>query len=237
MTAAVRRHDGFQIVRLTVDTRGAEVQNRVAHLQRLSCQVVEQYLVLAETLYVEHDVGLWQRARTVDGDHYRSEEAFWEEALGIKRRMGFQLVAIGRMLSTLCLPGADRAVLSSVGLHKMDILVPVLERQTTVSDARRWIAIAQTHSREALREQVRHVLGRTARSPDADQRLQQYVVNAMPDLDSRDLATTFFAVGTTYVGSHNTTAILIAAMQEALSTWTAHLGDGVDDQGDASIPR
>ena len=48
----------------------------------------------------------------------------------------------------------------------------------------------------------------------------------MPDLDSRHLATEFFTVGARLVDSEYGLAILIAGMQEALSTWQAHVIQG-----------
>ena len=45
----------------------------------------------------------------------------------------------------------------------------------------------------------------------------------MPDLESRDLAAEFFTVGATFTGTDNAVAILIAAMQETLGTWSVHL--------------
>ena len=59
-----------------------------------------------------------------------------------------------------------------------------------------------------------------------DQRLRTYVINAMPDLESRTLADRFFTVGADYARSDSAIAILIAALQEALGTWEAHTSDG-----------
>ena len=199
------------------------VQDRVAHLHHLATRVMGHYLRLAETLYLEHDAVLWQRARAPSGDHYASEEAFWENAFGIKRRTGYQLVAIGRMLLTLRLPAPEREALSALGLHKMDVLVPILQQQTSRSEARAWINAARIQTRAALRDTVQQALGRPtlSRHPPG-QRLQASVMSAMPDLDTRRLAAEFFAVGRDYVGSDNAVAIVIAAMQEALGTWHAH---------------
>ena len=47
----------------------------------------------------------------------------------------------------------------------------------------------------------------------------------MPDLETRQLATDFFTIGTAVVESDHAVAILIAAMQECIGTWTAHLAD------------
>ena len=145
------------------DAGGESVEDRVAHLRLLSGEVVRHYLVLAETLYAEHEADLWQTARTPGGERYPSQEVFWEDALGIKRRTGYQLVAVGRMLSSIRLPEADRTALLSIGLHKMDALVPILERQTSATEARAWIDVAQTTTRGDLRDQVRKALGRAPR--------------------------------------------------------------------------
>ncbi len=202
----------------------ADVTPRVDHLRDLARRVASQHLVLADALYAEHVAGLWQYARTPQGDPYEAEEQFWEEAVGVRRRAAYQLIALGRLLSKLRLTAADRTALAAVGLHKMDLLVPILKRQATIRPVRGWIAVAQTCSRKALRERVREALGRPGR-PVADHaaHVQAYLVNAMPDLESRDLAAEFFTVGATFTGTDNAVAILIAAMQETLGTWSVHL--------------
>ena len=118
---------------------------RVTLLRGLATRVAFGTLALAEALFVEHTQGLWQRARSADGQVYASEEDFWEAAVGIKRRSAYQLVAIGRMLHTLALPEADRTALADVGLHKLDTLVPVLEQAETPEVVRSWTEIARTH--------------------------------------------------------------------------------------------
>ena len=203
--------------------RHAAVQGRVDYLHTLATQLVSRYLTLAETMHAEHELELWQRVRTPSGDPYPSEEVFWEHAVGVKRRTGFQLVAVGRMLSRLRLPAADRAALSTVGLHKMDVLVPILSMQTTVDGAREWIAKAHALGRDDLRAAVQNALGRPAHAPT--DRVCRYVINAMPDLTSRELASEFFTVGASVVESKKGLAILIAGMAEAVSTWHTHAGE------------
>ena len=202
------------------------VPDRVEHLRMLSHQVVGHYLVLAEALHVEHEAALWQYARTDDTKPYGSEEHFWEDALGIRRRSAYQLLAIGRVLATLRLPEADQTALAAVGLHKLDTMVPVLEQVSTPEAVRMWTKIARTQSRETLREKVREALGHPKRpSTDPGRRFQRAVINIMPDLETRTLATEFFEAGARYVESENAIAILIAAMQEALATWRDHEPD------------
>ena len=212
---------GVQRVALTDD-----VSQRITHLCGLATRLASSTLALAEALYVEHTEALWQVARTCDGLPYESEEHFWEDAIGIKRRSAYQLVAIGRMLTTLALPGLDRTALARVGLHKLDTLVPVLEQAQTPEVVRRWTEIARTQPREILRDAVREALGQPRRpASEPGSRFQTAVINVMPDLESRQLATEFFAVGAEYVGTDHAVAILIAGMQECLSTWSAHLVD------------
>ena len=203
--------------------QASAVNARISRLTRLAQHVVGGYLDLADALYAEHVAGLWQRARTPDGQPFASEESFWEEAVGIRRRTGYRLIALGRMLATLKLSTLDRAALAAVGLHKMDTLIPILEQQTSVRDAREWIDRAQAHSRQDLRQLVGSALGRpTPLTVSPGTRVENYLLNAMPDLETRQLATEFFQIGTSYVGSDNALAIIIAAMQEALGTWQAH---------------
>ena len=210
------------------------VCDRVDRLRDLTDRAMSHYLVLGQALYVEHEAALWQRARTATGEHYDSEEAFWEGALGIKRRTAYQLIAIGRIMTSLQLREADRGALGALGLVKLSAVIPVLERQTTVSGLRRWISIAETHSRDSLRARVRKALGRSPRPQHTQaERVQAYLLDAMPDLESRALADRFFTVGARYVGSDNAIATLIAAFQEALGTWEAHVTDARDDDDHA----
>ena len=186
------------------------------------------YLDLGQALYVEHEAALWQRARTLTGEHFDSEETFWE-TLGIKRRSAYQLIAIGRIVTSLQVPAADRESLGALGLVKLSLIIPVLSNETSMTGLRHWIAVADAHSRKELREWVRQALGRSLR-PQRPQgeRLRAYLVDAMPDLESRTLAERFFTVGTNYVGSDNAVAVVIAAFQEALATWEAHQPDADD---------
>ncbi len=198
------------------------VDARVERLRGLAHQITTDAFTFAEALLREHDAELWQGARTPDGDHFPSEETFWEGALHIRRRTGFQLLARGKTLRTLELPADDRAALASVGLAKFDIIAPALIKEPTVEATQRWIAAAQTCSRDELREQVNRALGRTTRKHNPGERLRRYVVEAMPDLATRQLAEDFFETGTAYVETNSPLAVLIAAMQEALGTWRAH---------------
>ena len=74
---------------------------RVARLCQLAGQVAEGYLPLAVALHEEHLAGLWEKARIPAGVQDESEEQFWEEALGLKRRTACQLIAIGRVLTKI----------------------------------------------------------------------------------------------------------------------------------------
>ena len=222
--------NGTMITRVYTERQGArpdDIEIRVDQLRELTRRAMRDYVVLGHALYLEHEAALWQRTRTTGGDPYESEEAFWEDALGIKRRTAYQLIAIGRIAISLQLPEPDREALGALGLVKLSVVIPVLARQTTLAGLRHWITVAETHSRDSLRERVRHALGRPPRSERSqDQRLRTYVINAMPDLESRTLADRFFTVGADYARSDSAIAILIAALQEALGTWEAHTSDG-----------
>ena len=207
---------------------------RVARLRRLAEQIAERSLLLAVALSAEHEAGLWTEARTQAGTRYEGEEAFWEEALGLKRRTAYQLIAIGRVLARIDYPEEAREALAGIGLYKADVLVPVLERTPDLAAVRAWAEVARTHSRDALRERVREALGRRGRTPgEPGDRVRAYLVNAMPDLETRQLAEEFFEVGARYVESEHPVAILIAAFQECLSTWSAHVpkADGPEYAG------
>ncbi len=200
----------------------AGVDDRVQRLRALAEQMTTDAFTFAEQLLREHDADLWQRARIPGGGPYPSEETFWEDALGIRRRTGFQCLKRGKTLAALQLPPEDRMALAAIGLHTFDVIAPALIKEGTLAATRRWIAAARTCSRDELREQVNRALGRTTRSRSPGARLQRYIVDAMPDLAARQLAEDFFATGTVYVETDSPVAILIAAMQEALGTWQAH---------------
>ena len=51
-------------------------------------------------------------------------------------------------------------------------------------------------------------------------RFRSYILNTMPDADTRALAEEFFDVGARVVESKNAVAIQIAAMQECLGSWS-----------------
>ncbi len=200
------------------------VQARIRHLQELVGEMENRYLVLAQTVHEEHAAELWTKARTSAGAPYRSEEDFWEEAVGIKRRTAYQLIALGELLAKADDQPQALKALSGVGLHKLDILVPVLRKNPTVSTFRKWADLAKTHSREALREKVGHALGRPSKSVhEPGDRFQAYVINRMPDRDTRELAEEFFEVGARYTKGKNAVGILIAGFQECLGTWRAHV--------------
>jgi hypothetical protein len=77
------------------------VEQRVRRLQALAAQVAERYLALALVIHEEHEVELWTKSRARTGLPYQNEEEFWEEALGVKRRTAYTLLAVGRTLSKL----------------------------------------------------------------------------------------------------------------------------------------
>lgn len=216
----------------TASDHGDDVEDRVQQLRSLAGRVAADYLRLAESLYIEHTAELWQDVRTSDGGRYQSEEDFWENELGVRRRTAFQLIAVGRVLDRLTLSAADRVSLSSVGLYKTDTLVPILERQTSTAGARYWIEVAQSNTREDLRTKVNTALDRPPRRRSASgERVRAFVINSMPDLETRELAIEFFDVGSLYTDSPNALAVLIAGLQEALGTWKPHVEEAKIQHG------
>jgi len=103
-------------------------------------------------LHEEHDAQLWTKAPAPGGGRYESEEGFWEEAVGVKRRTAYQLIAVGKVLATFNEREEASATISGIGLHKLDVLVPILKKESTIPRLREWAALAKTHSREALRK-------------------------------------------------------------------------------------
>jgi hypothetical protein len=200
------------------------VAERVNRLRSLRERLTDHYLELAMALHEEHDAELWTKAPAPGGGRYESEEGFWEEAVGVKRRTAYQLIAVGKVLATFSEREEASRTLSGIGLYKLDVLVPILKKESTIPRLREWAALAKTHSREALRERVCKALGRPAKPvEEPGERFRAYVINAMPDNDTKELAEDFFAVGARYTTSKNPVGILIAGLQEALETWRAHL--------------
>ncbi len=200
------------------------VAERVNRLRSLRERLTDHYLELAMALHEEHDAQLWTKARTHEGGRYASEEDFWEEAVGVKRRTAYQLIAVGEVLAKVGEWEEALRTLSGVGMHKLDVLVPILKKEPTMPTLRKWADLAKTHSREALREKVGKALGRPARAvEEPGERFRAYVINAMPDQDTKEIAEEFFKVGARYAASKNAVGILIAGLQEALETWRAHL--------------
>src|SRR5262245_14027956 len=130
------------------------VEQRVRHLLQLAGQVTDRMLDLAKSLHEEHREQLWIKARTPAGEPYPSEEAFWEEAIGIGRRTAYRLIRIGAMLSKLPMTDLDRVALAEVGLYKMDTVLPVLERVPTVEALREWRSEEHTSELQSLRHLV-----------------------------------------------------------------------------------
>jgi hypothetical protein len=185
--------------------------------------MVDRYLALAVAIHEEHEVGLWTKMRTRTGHPYESEDQFWEEAIGLKRRTAYQLIAVGRVLSKVGIEEDGMKALAGVGLYKMDLLVPVLEREPTQAALQKWVNEARSRTRDELRELVHEALGQPARSSsEPGARFAQMVERAMPDEETRKLTQDFFRVGKLYVGTENAVGVAIAAMQECLGTWSAH---------------
>ena len=191
------------------------VEGRVDRLRGLRERLTDHFLELAVALHEEHVAELWTRARTREGALYENEEDFWEEAVGVKRRTAYQLIAVGEVLARLDDQAEASKALSRVGLYRLDILVPVLKKEPTIAMALQWADLAKAHSREALREMVGKALGRPERvAGEPGDRFRAYVTNAMPDGAARQLAEDFFAAGAQHSGTHNAVAIMIAGFQD-----------------------
>ncbi len=199
-------------------------QARVRELRELMREMTTRYLALAQALHEAHETELWTKARTHEGGRYESEEAFWEDAIGVKRRTAYQLIAVGEVLAKSDDQAEASKALSGIGLHRLDILMPVLKKEPTTATVQHWADRAKALTREALREEVGKALGRPEKVVQGPgQRFRAYVINQMPDKNTKELAEEFFTVGARYTNSENAVGVLIAAFQEALGTWAAHL--------------
>ena len=233
MTIGVQLVAGGAVQRIAL---AEDVARRVDHLRALAGRVASSYLDLADALFVGHADGLWQRARSAADQRYPKRRGFlgrrrWTQAAERLSTRGHRQDAdepraARRRPDRAC--GRRVAQVGHVGAGGWS-------RHQQPDAVRTWTAMARTETRAVLRERVRVALGWSRRPrSDASARFQSFLIDAMPDLETRTLATEFFAVGETYVGSNNATAIVIAAMEEALGTWMAHLGSAPDDQDDAS---
>jgi hypothetical protein len=201
----------------------ARVEERVSRLRSLHEHLVDRYLDLAVALHEEHVNALWTQAPALGGGHYVDEEQFWEEAVGVKRRTAYQLIAVGGVLAQVAEQAEASTALSGVGMHKLDVIVPVLKKEPTMPVVRKWSDLAKANSRETLREMVNKALGRKEKDADSPgEKFRRYVLNQMPDLDTRALAEAFFEVGALHAESENAVAIMIAGFQECVGTWGAH---------------
>ena len=205
------------------------VEARVDHLRRLNEHMVNRYLDLAVALYAEHINSLWTQAVAPGGGRYTDEETFWEN-LGVKRRTAYQLISVGAVLALVSETGGEPTtpaiqaeaaeILLPVGLAKLDVVVPVLKRDPVLSTVRRWSDLARANSRDALRELVAKALGRKLKDEaDPGEKFRRYIINAMPDGETRELAIAFFEAGELYTKS-NPIGTLICAMSEVLVEWS-----------------
>jgi hypothetical protein len=206
------------------------VEKRVDRLRGLLAGLMNNYIALARGLYEEHVAELWTKAP----GHWASEEDFLEESVGIKRRTSFELLAIGAVLAQIAEKEEASKELGAVGMYKLGVLVPVLKSDPTMPTVRRWTELARTHSREALRELVAKALGRKLKDAGAPgERFKTYIIGAMPDGESRELATEFFERGAQVLGNDHPITVLIAAFQECLGTWI--VPEKVRDGGGAHV--
>ena len=197
-------------------------QARVRQLRDLMREMTNQYLALAQALHEAHATALWAQVRTREGGSYESEEAFWEEVIGVKRRTAYQLIAVGEVLAKVDDEAEASKALSGIGLHRLDILVPMLKKEPTTATVQHWADRAKGLTREALREEVGKALGRPEKVvQEPGQRFRAYVINQMPDENTKELAAKFFAEGARFTNNEDAVGILIAAFQEALGTWAA----------------
>jgi hypothetical protein len=203
---------------------------RVLLLRNLNEHMINRYLDLAVALHAEHVNALWTQAPALGGGHYVDEEQFWEEAVGVKRRTAYQLIAVGGVLAqvsavtgeptTPAIQAEAAKALTPVGLHKLDVITPVLKKEPTLPVVQKWSDLAKANSREALREMVAKALGRKLKDEaDPGEKFRRYIINAMPDGETRELATEFFEVGERHTKS-NPVGALICAMQEVLVEWS-----------------
>jgi hypothetical protein len=207
------------------------LSRRVGRLRSLNEHLIDRYLELAVALHSEHINALWASATPTGGGRYASEEDFWEGAIGIKRRTAFQLIAVGGVLAqvsettgeptTPAIQAEAAKILTPVGLHKLDVITPVLKKDPTLPVVKRWADLAKKNSRDALRELVAKALGRKLKDEaEPGSRFRAYILNAMPSLERRELAEAFFEAGTRHVGTDNSVGIFIAAMEEVLVEWS-----------------
>ena len=164
-------------------------------------------------------------AEAVEGKYYQSwghlsPEDYFRDELGFSPRTIWKRWAVLRACRTL--PPAEaaqaRLALAHIGPSKASIIAPAIERG---GDWKAWTAEAEATNEESLQAQVSERLGLKPRGTvlAPGETVYRYLLNHMPDEESRELLEQFCRAGRKKTESENFMGILIASWQECLSEW------------------
>lgn len=209
------------------ETRAAEVTLAMRQLARRATRDVMTLSLLA---WEAHQGGYWSLVSDPAGKPYLTEDDFWSCVLGTDNyRSAAKRIAIGRALAALPESERERAAdgLAEIGLAKAAIIAPHVVECAEAGDARAaseemrvWTELARLTQVQDLQRQVSDARGAQPRGlPPEGQRALRALQALMPDLESRNLLADVLRAGERVCGSANPTAILIAALQEALAAW------------------
>ena len=208
---------------------GDRAQGVTLALRALARRRARDWLAEAELCWEVHRDGHWSKATGADGRAYPSEEAYWEDVLQVDSwRSVTRRLQIGEVLEHAGDP--DRVKLRDslwgIGIAKAAILAPLFDQlardDRLLIEWPFWMSVAMELRADALQRRVSDALGHKARGMgEPGHRFRTAIINAMPDLDTRQLAEEFFRVGARVVEGANPVRVQVAAMQECLAEWSA----------------
>ena len=196
-------------------------------LMDLRTRTTKMLIVCCQLAYEAHEQGYWSKVRRADGTPFETEEDYFREILDLTDwRSALKRVAVGRMLAALPPATMDdaRKKLPAIGLAKATVIAPVVITKPETWPL--WFDRAETWRVDELQEKVSESRGAKARGVTAAaERFRAYLLNHMPSANARAVLEQLFEVGVVVVESENPLAIVVAAFEEALSTWSAEVDD------------
>lgn len=185
-------------------------------LRALRGRINADLALLAEYAYEAHVRGYWSVVKDEVGRPYLSESEFFERVLGLGAfRSIYRYIAAGRLITSV--PPAERdeirRAVSDIGVSKIAILAPVVARAP--EEREQWFDRARHESVEDLQRHVTAAVGGEPRGEALapGERFRAYLLNAMPDLESREALERCFRLGRRAVESDHPVAIFLAMVR------------------------
>lgn len=184
-----------------------EIKQRLVKLE-------DDFLTVAELIAEAVEKKYYQSWGYLEPDDYFRDE------LGLAPRTIWKRLAVLRAWHTIppAEAGQARLALAHVGPSKASIIAPAIERG---ENWKVWTAAANAVNEEALQVAVSEALGLKPRGHvlAPGETVYRFLLNHMPDEESRKLLEDFARAGRKKTGSENFMGTLIAAMQECLGEW------------------